>query len=110
MNAVEIEQATPGTRMSSETITSAALLLDGSGHAVRLTADAIEAWRPEDGLLWLHLNYEQPTSRDGLEAQTGLNEVVVDALLASDTRPRVITIRDGLLITVPLNLPKPTHR
>lgn len=47
---------------------------------------------------WLHLNLKHPNTKKWLEEESGLNPLVVEALLANETRPRVTDIADGTLV------------
>ncbi|MDG4867605.1 zinc transporter ZntB [Guyparkeria sp. 1SP6A2] len=70
--------------------TRQALCLDGSGG--RTTPQ-----QPSSGT-WIQINWEDPDDRRWLQDDPGLDELVVDSLLAEDTRPRVVEHGDGLLI------------
>jgi zinc transporter len=74
-----------------------ALLLDRNGGASPLAPADIEKWRPEDGLLWLHLDVNEKLPVKWMRASLGLDRVVVEALNADETRPRSLNIGDGLL-------------
>ncbi len=73
------------------------LLLDRNGGARPLEPADIEQWRPEDGLLWLHLDVTEKLPIKWMRATLGLERVVVEALNADETRPRSLNIGDGLL-------------
>lgn len=75
-----------------------AYLLDGSGGGRRLDWDAVRAWRPEDGLLWVHLVRDAENTRAWLQNDSALDPLVVEALLAESTRPRTAQIGDGALV------------
>ncbi len=74
-----------------------ALLLDGNGGATSVEPADIEKWRPEDGLLWLHLDVAEKLPVRWMRATLGLERVVVEALSAEETRPRTLNIGKGLL-------------
>jgi zinc transporter len=74
-----------------------ALLLDRSGSATALSPGDISNWRPEDGLLWLHLDVAEAPPREWLLNAIGLNTFVVEALTADETRPRSLSFGEGLL-------------
>lgn len=74
-----------------------ALLLDRNGSATAVKPDDIDKWRPEDGLLWLHLDVAENPPREWLQDEIGLESLVVEALTADETRPRSLTLGDGLL-------------
>lgn len=77
-----------------------ALLLDGKGGARDLDADQINNWQPEQGIAWLHLDYTDAKQAQWLREQSGLNELVCEALLTENTRPRTTQVGDGLLIAL----------
>jgi zinc transporter len=83
--------------LDSEELISA-YVLDGRGGGRALTGDQVLSWRAEDGPLWVHLDREGEGARDWLETRSGLEAWVTDALLAEETRPRVIASGDALLI------------
>lgn len=78
----------------------AAYLLDGRGHGQPLSWPQVEQWREADGLLWLHMEYQHPHVTAWLEQQSGLEPLVVQALLAEETRPRTSHFTDGQLVTL----------
>jgi zinc transporter len=77
-----------------------ALLLDGRGGARHLSAEELSAWSPEQGVLWVHLDYSEPDDRQWLETGSGLDALIVEALLAEETRPRATSVDGGLLIAL----------
>jgi zinc transporter len=77
-----------------------ALLLDGQGGARTLTADELNRWQPDDGILWLHLDYTLDSTRTWLEQDSGLPELAVEALLAENTRPRTASLGEYLLLAL----------
>ena len=91
--------------MSQQWMPLHALQLDGQGAATPLTPEAFYQLR--DNLsdrqdkhpIWLHFDYTQNETRDWLEC-SDLPEIVTDALLAEDTRPRVTQLGEGLLIAL----------
>lgn len=77
-----------------------AWVLDGDGAGHELDWEGIRAHRPEDGPLWIHVNRTMPQAQEWLAEEAGLDEVVVEALLDNETRPRCTTIGKGLLINL----------
>lgn len=77
-----------------------AWLLDERGGGRRLTAAEAAAWQSGDGLLWLHFDYTVPAVAVWLREHSGIAPRVVDALLAEETRPRVQSFGDGLLLSL----------
>jgi zinc transporter len=77
-----------------------AYLLDGTGRARRLEMADIESWKPGQGVLWTHFDYTSEDSRQWIRNSAGLEEVVADALLTEETRPRATAIDNGLLVAL----------
>jgi zinc transporter len=75
-----------------------ALLLDGAGGGTQLDLTAINSLKPDEGVAWLHLERDHPAAAEWIRTKSGLDPLVMDALLEEDTRPRVEPIDDGLLI------------
>lgn len=76
--------------------------LDGKGGARRLDADALE--RPETagddaGFLWAHLRLGAVETPDRLKA-AGLDDFVIDALMADETRPRCTVHGEGVILNL----------
>ncbi|SHE49912.1 zinc transporter ZntB [Vibrio gazogenes] len=76
----------------------AALLFDGQGGAVELDQEQVNAWQPEQGTLWVHIDYANEQGSHWLSHQSGVGELVADALLSHDTRPRVSHVNEQSLI------------
>ncbi len=74
-----------------------ALALDGTGGARSIAPADIDAWQPEDGLLWLHLDVAERPPSEWMQTVLDLDPTVVEALNADETRPRSLTLPDGLL-------------
>ncbi|WP_434355176.1 zinc transporter ZntB [Parasalinivibrio latis] len=78
-----------------------AIVLDGKGSGTWLhTEKEIKAWRADDGILWLHLFYDNHETRRWLENDSGLSDVVTDSLLADETRPRITSVSTGCLLSL----------
>lgn len=77
-----------------------AYLLDGRGSGKSMGWDEIRNWTPEMGVIWIHLNYSFPDAEDWIKNESGLPEIISDALLEPETRPRSVTLLNGLLITL----------
>ncbi len=75
----------------------AAVVLDGQGGSRSLTWSEVEAWRPEDGILWIHLDLQEPSARSWIENGAGLESGVGEALLTEDPRPRATILGAGVL-------------
>ncbi len=77
-----------------------AMLLDGAGGGHDIGWDGIRAWQPDHQLLWVHLDYTAPASQRWVREESGLDEVIAEALLAEETRPRSLLLKDGMLLTL----------
>lgn len=77
-----------------------AMLLDGQGGATRLDWGRVGSWQPADGVLWLHLDRTEPAAQQWLNESAGLDEIICDALVAEETRPRYTRLPEGLLVNL----------
>jgi zinc transporter len=77
-----------------------AFSLDGLGGAHHVNAKDVPAWTPKAGNLWVHLNYSNPEDVLWLSGSSGLDPLIVEALLTEETRPRTAALGGGLLITL----------
>lgn len=75
-----------------------AILLDRRGGGRELDAAAAAGAAPADGLLWLHLDINDPDARRWITDSSGLDDLTAEALLAPETRPRVVSGTDGILV------------
>lgn len=75
-----------------------AFVLDGTGGGKPLDWDGVRGWRHGDGALWIHVDHSTETARQWLRRESGLDPLVVDALLALETRPRCLVRGDGELV------------
>jgi len=78
----------------------AAYVLDGKGGGKRVGWKEIQQWAPTAGLLWVHLNFEAPEAQRWIREESQLRDVVSDALLAEESRPRITTFDDGVLVAL----------
>jgi zinc transporter len=72
--------------------------IDASGEATEFDWRAGPAPRDEAGFDWIHLNLHSDAARSWLTERSGLEPIVVDALLEDETRPRSLAIGDGLVV------------
>ena len=75
----------------------AAYILDKKGGGRQLGWDGIDSWQPDQGLLWIHLDYSSQNVQEWLFGKSGLEEVISDALTEEDSRPRCTPFQEGLL-------------
>lgn len=77
-----------------------ALLFPSAGPVRELDWAGIEAWRPEDGFLWTHLERDSPITQAWLTVKAGLDPLVAEALQAEESRPRLEAVDDDLLVVL----------
>lgn len=75
-----------------------ALLFDGRGGARALDWAGVKAWSPNDGVLWINLDYTELDAKQWIE--TSIDPLVRDALLDPDPRPRAVAHGEDLLLIV----------
>jgi zinc transporter len=69
--------------------------IDETGAASLSTKDA----KPADkGVHWTHLNFTKDDALSWLQNESGLDPIVVTAMTADETRPRCLTIDNGVLL------------
>lgn len=72
---------------------------DVEGKAIKLNNDIIAEELKSDPLSWVHLDGNNSNTKKWLEKEVPyLDHLIVDALLAEETRPRAMEINNGLLI------------
>ncbi len=84
--------------MDSDKGLVAAYALDGVGGGTELGWEEMRAWKDEGGFLWSHLDLTHPAAQHWIKEESGVDEVVAEALLADETRPRVSMMKNGLLV------------
>jgi len=75
-------------------------VLDGKGGGTALDWEQVNKWKPEQGVLWIHLEYSNPDVQEWILKHSGLDEVTAEALIAEETRPRSMMGAYGLLLTL----------
>ena len=81
----------------SDSTMPSSYLFDGKGGA---TATSPDAWESSGATVWVPLDYSRSSHRDWLTQFSALDDIVIEALLAEDTRPRTTVIGNGLLIAL----------
>lgn len=67
--------------------------------AIPLSGDALSAALKDDAPAWVHLDATHPDTRGWLEKETAyLDHIVLNALLADETRPRMAEVGNGILL------------
>jgi len=77
-----------------------ALLFDGKGGGKELDRQDIDSWTADQGVLWIHLSCTDADANTWLEQESGLEPLIVEALLSEGTRPRSTVIGEGILLTL----------
>ncbi len=75
-----------------------AYALNGEGGGVRLDWNDVHSWNEETGFLWVHLDLTCSDTQKWIKGESGLDEIVAEALLAEETRPRSSIMNKGLLV------------
>ncbi|MDC7243752.1 MAG: zinc transporter ZntB [Sphaerochaetaceae bacterium] len=75
-----------------------ALLIDSHGNHKELQFNSQNKIKPSENLLWIDLEYNYELNHKWLQQQSNVDPLVIEALLAEDTRPRYFTHNDGLLL------------
>jgi len=60
----------------------------------------VKNWKSFEGFLWLHLDMTDEASQEWLQQESGLGEFSTTLLLSNDTRPRIVTLKQSLIITL----------
>lgn len=63
-------------------------VLDRKGGRRVLAAADVAEWTPDDGVLWVHIDVNDESSREWLERESGLPPAIAETMLAIETRPR----------------------
>ena len=73
--------------------------IDGQGRAQELEAtETVSLAVADDTYHWLHMRALHEGTRNFLEKDADLESIIVDAMLAEETRPRSLVKSDGMLI------------
>jgi zinc transporter len=75
-----------------------AFVLDGHGGGRALDWAGVAAWSPDDGVLWMNLDYSAADVETWITAN--LDDITRDALLDVDPRPRAFVRGEDLLLIV----------
>jgi len=77
-----------------------ACILDGRGGGHPIDWERIHNWDATQGTLWVHLNFTADKTQTWLRESSSLDEVVIEALLADETRPRSVAVKGGILASL----------
>lgn len=86
--------------MNLDTSLLAAYLFDAKGQHQPVGWGDIQAWKPKDGMLWIHLERENSVARTWLQAESGLSEIVTELLLEPDSRPSIYQTTEGVMLNL----------
>lgn len=72
---------------------------DSDGNATKLNKKMVAEELESKGLSWVHLDANSSVTAKWLQQKVGyLDHLIIDALIAEETRPRVMEFESGLLI------------
>lgn len=77
-----------------------AYILDRQGNGRVPNFAEIQSWSPDQGILWVHLDVNNERARSWMSEREDIDDVMIDALLAGETRPRAVQIERGLLLVL----------
>lgn len=77
-----------------------AFILDGKGGGVRVGWHEIDAWSPDQGVLWVHLDVDSFKCRHWLRESAGLHETTYEALTADETRPHCGSVGEHISLNL----------
>jgi len=77
-----------------------AMLLDGKGGARELSDAEVDAWQPDDGILWVDIDQANRLAAEWLDERSGVSANVHNILLAGETRPRAFAEGEGLIVVL----------
>ena len=89
-----------GKQMTVNNFTIRTYLLNGQGGFTPHDCHTLTDQCTAQGLPWVHLNYASEEGQSWLYQHSNLDEVIIEALLAEETRPRVTQIGNGLLMAL----------
>ena len=75
-----------------------AYAFDDSGGAVAIDSRALESRTTDAGWLWIHLDRTNQQTEHWLRDSADLDPLAIEALLEEETRPRCVSIGNGLLV------------
>gem|GEM_PF-34081 len=77
-----------------------AFIFDGKGGAQEIGWAELMEWTPDQGKIWVHLNYLAPNAAEWLMNHAKIEPIIAEALVARETRPRSITAKKGLVVNL----------
>lgn len=86
--------------LDKSTVFESARLLNRQGSARDLRDEEVDRHVADDEILWVDLYLTNAEARDWLNRQGNIDEVIVQNLLAGETRPRAVATNEGLLVVL----------
>ncbi len=78
-----------------------AYVLDGKGGGLTLDWQGVQSWRPEQGVLWVHLDRTDEDAQRWVLEENGIDRAFADTLIRTEgNRPRSQRVGDALLISL----------
>src|SRR6056297_1312958 len=74
-----------------------AWVMDGGGGAERVSPQAGLQANGDGKTVWFNIDFSDPIGREWLKKESGIPRPVVVAMLAEDSRPRVLEMDEGVL-------------
>ena len=74
--------------------------LDGQGGGRELNWLEVNEPQQPNIIRWIHLDHSARDSRSWLTTGSGLDEPIIDAMLETETRPRCLHTREGILLVM----------
>lgn len=84
--------------MSDQSGLVSAILLDGEGGGSEISWPDIPSDLPEGKTPWFHLDRLSENVQDWVRERAGIDPLIAEALLAEETRPRIASKGNGLLV------------
>lgn len=75
-------------------------ILDGAGNGRAIDAAASKRWTPDQGMLLIVLDRHHAECGRWLTESAGLDELIVEVIMAHEPRPRLTVRGGGLLVTM----------
>lgn len=76
-----------------------AYLLDEDGGGSKISWEEINSLSNDD-MVWIHLDYTEDSAIKWIKNKSGLDEIIKNALLDEDTRPRSLIMNNGIFMSL----------
>jgi len=87
-------------QLVQEQTTIKAFLLDGKGGGININLDQAKKAITQKKLVWIHFDYKNVHNKKWIKSLGLDHPLVFDRLFAQESRPRAITLHEGLLLTL----------